>query len=413
MLALAFLYGSAIATQTARERRSVICGQKVMLTHMQGAKLQSPMYPMFFEDQNQCMWEIRSFDPQSRIKIFFDDWMMPLSPSGGCESSYLEIRELVDSNVQSSVKLCGTNPEVYISNLDHLTISLQGDTLGGAVKLGPKRFSLRAELTTEPPRTMATDGSFVVNGMTPMAAFPMNYSPPQYSQPIQHSRPYPAQTHQPHPQTHQQQHHHHHHHHQEHQQQPQPPLYPPMYPEQASVGLKNSANNYQVQNPYPQNPYPYGAAEPAGSTYNQQGMYNTYQNPYAAPNPYERVESYPTYGDYGEEEEEAAEMDATTKVTITLLLIALIAAAIVVMAYVYKRRNNGPKSAERPADSSDTRRRVAAHNVRQFKLKLRENAADFGEKVRVNSVRANHKLREKVTQIKSKVASRPDSQCNV
>ena len=31
------------------------------------------------------------FNPK---KLFFDDWVMPQSPSGGCETSYLELKEL-------------------------------------------------------------------------------------------------------------------------------------------------------------------------------------------------------------------------------------------------------------------------------------------------------------------------------
>ena len=34
---------------------------------------------------------INFFNPK---KLFFDDWVMPQSPSGGCETSYLELKEL-------------------------------------------------------------------------------------------------------------------------------------------------------------------------------------------------------------------------------------------------------------------------------------------------------------------------------
>ena len=47
---------------------------------------------------------------------------------------------------------------------------------------GEKSFSLRVGLTTEPSRTLAQDGSFVVNGESPL---PRPTQPPMPPQPIQ------------------------------------------------------------------------------------------------------------------------------------------------------------------------------------------------------------------------------------
>ena len=110
------------------------------LTHVDTAVLNSPRYPGSFIEQvidkhkfkvlsfclkNQCLWEVRSFDPQARLKIVFDDWSMPLSPSGDCVANYLEIQEHQTFGVSQSVKLCGQNPGFYVSKNDKITLVLR------------------------------------------------------------------------------------------------------------------------------------------------------------------------------------------------------------------------------------------------------------------------------------------------
>ena len=55
-------------------------------------------------------------NPAARIKIKFDDWLMPTS-GYGCDTTYLEVMDgagIVDENghkkTTSSFKLCGKNP---------------------------------------------------------------------------------------------------------------------------------------------------------------------------------------------------------------------------------------------------------------------------------------------------------------
>lgn len=413
---LLFHYGQANERLQIRERRSVNCGQQVMLTHMQGAKLHSPMYPNYFDDQNQCMWEIRSFDPQSRIKVYFDDWVMPISTSGGCDTAYLELREIEQGNVKSNVKLCGRNPTFYVSNNDQLQISLQAMDSRGTNSVGPKRFALRVELTRDPSRVLATDGSYVVNGVSPLppppnlhpAQPPVQQYPQQYppqQQPYDmgaypQQQPHPQQ--QPYPQT-----------------PPQNSQYPDQYPQPMGPEVQSpdllqhaiikSSNNFGESNWPPRS----GTPGPAGyQPNNLNGMYfpNSGATGYQQ-NPYDR---YPTYEDLENEYDTTSgdedEMDPKTKVAIVLFLIALFVGIVMCMAHAAKKRYNKRKDTTKETPSGEsTSESTTKQKVRHIQIKIKENAAEIGEKVRVKSVKANDIIREKVSQIKEKVNNNNNS----
>ena len=343
----------------------------------------------------------------------------------------------MSGNIQSSCKLCGQNPGYYITNLDHVQIALQGDHLVGATSIGPKRFALRVELTREPPRVLAVDGSYVVNGVSPLPAQssqPKTQQPAQQFPPQQYPQQYPPM-----------------------QQNPQNGQYPPPYaqippqpqhPQQAPQPQHPQQSMGQSNGQYPNPMHPAvikssnnlhgqtGNTLPASNYGNQQappsympGQIGPDGRPIAGqispdgrpmmgqigpdgryyPNAYQRnpYEQYPTYDDLESAEtrpEEKAQMDPKSKVAIVLFLIALFVSVIVIMAYITKRRYQKTKEANKSGhkEPRTATPRLDVSGIKQFQNRMKENALVIGERVKVNTIKANDKIREKVTQIRAK-----------
>lgn len=383
-----------------RERRQTPtnCGQQVMLTKMQEGALHSPNYPGFFQDQNQCMWSLRSFDPHARIKIMFEDWIMPISASGGCETAYLEIRELdMNQNVQSSVKLCGRNPGFYISSGDSLTISLQGDSNSDVSADEPKRFALRVKLTLEPPRILAADGSFVVNGVSPLpkqlpvqpvlppAAFqppqPQPQAPPQPPpQPVQpiYQQPmgnYPTQQ----------------------QQQPMLQAYPPSYPEQSAFPAYGQAGPEGFP-AYPDQAVIKSSSDVMYDEYGQQifnpyGLSPTYQ---AEQPPQRKPNCYPNCTS-------SKKIDPRGRIAVILLMVAIIVSAVLLLGFVAHKKHKAAKNGNTDGAKDNENQESKNEKLKEIQDKLRVKAIVMSEKVKENTIIAGEKLKTGTLKAKAQV----------
>lgn len=385
-LALCLLGADGVNGFKVRRDLSAGCGQKVMLTHIDTAVLNSPRYPGSFIEQNQCLWEVRSFDPQARLKIVFDDWAMPISPSNDCVANYLEIQEHQAFGVSQSVKLCGRNPGFYVSNNDKITLVLRSS----AQIQGDKSFSLRVGLTHEPPRTFAQDGSFVIDGESPIprATPPPMLPPPMPQQPIQQGpqRPYASQPvginlfAQP------------------------PPAVAPRGIEMKSAGAPPPPQQYQP----PQQPAA-GFAPPA-----QAGPPPSYYGAYGgAPAVYQQpIDGYSYYYDdyYGESETVSAGNKAVTVLFTITVVLCFLAAGF----YFYQewQKKNNPQESEEDPGAPKRKATLRGHlkNLDEFKKQLAERMVDrtagVREQIKTKTLKANEKLKVKAAEVKTRLSRR-------
>lgn len=385
-LALCLLGADGVNGFKVRRDLSAGCGQKVMLTHIDTAVLNSPRYPGSFIEQNQCLWEVRSFDPQARLKIVFDDWAMPISPSKDCVANYLEIQEHQAFGVSQSVKLCGRNPGFYVSNNDKITIVLRSS----AQIQGDKSFSLRVGLTHESPRTFAQDGSFVVDGESPI---PRATPPPMLPQPIPQQpvqqvpqRPFASQPvginlfAQP------------------------PPALAPRGIEMKSAGAPPVQQFQPPQQPQQVQP---GFAPPGQAPPNYYGAYGGAPAVYQQP-----IDGYSYYYDdyYGDSEQVSAGNKAVT----VLFTITVVLCFLAVGFYFYQesqKKNDQQESEENPGDPP-RKATLRGHlkNLDEFKKQLAEQMVDrtagVREQIKTKTLKANEKLKVKAAEVKTRLSRR-------
>jgi len=135
--------------------------------------IKSPFYPASFSSQIQCVWTVKALNPSSRIKIEFQDWVIPASGKG-CDQTYLQVTDGskdVDhatgrAAATGFVKLCGRNPGFIVTHNNELSLLLHGDSNGEGLSLMPpvQRFRLIISTTQDAPRMLDYKGHSISNG---------------------------------------------------------------------------------------------------------------------------------------------------------------------------------------------------------------------------------------------------------
>jgi len=188
-----------------------VCGEQT--SFVLGAKSQvvkSPFYPASFSSQIQCVWSVKALNPSSRIKVEFQDWIIPASGKG-CDQTYLQITDGsgdVDhatgkAQATGSVKLCGRNPGFIVTHNSELSLLLHGDSTGDGLSLmSPvQRFRLIISTTQDAPRMLDYNGHSIANGR-PKSVDAKSAAPPSrvmqrtYPPTVVRPRNFPAYGHQ-------------------------------------------------------------------------------------------------------------------------------------------------------------------------------------------------------------------------
>lgn len=173
-----------------------LCGE--VIDYVIGKKpqlLTSPYYPKEFRSQTQCQWTVQTADPSARIKVTFDDFIIPTSGKD-CYASYIQFEDgagLLDptSGIKAntnSVKVCGKNPGFIVSQTSSLLVMLHADD----VLSQTQRFRLSLSATHERPRLLGLNGHAVKDGKPSEEVGPQRpqvYKQRPQQRPHQNSRP--------------------------------------------------------------------------------------------------------------------------------------------------------------------------------------------------------------------------------